>query len=211
MHVGRRIGALRLSAFHYTFAVMHIPVGIALDTFGPRRTVVTLSWLALAGSLLGALRPEPADPGRRAGAGRGRLCAGVDGLDGVHLPPLADAPLCRHFRHRPGGRRRRPAGHEHAAGLGGRDLVVARGLPDARRGLGLGHRGGVARARTGCAAQIGELAARRRAGFRGLAHRVRRAAGSGADVARARELWRHDYDFADCGSCRCWSRGTACR
>ncbi len=58
LHVGPTQLALFGSAFHYTFAVMQIPVGIALDTFGPRRTVVTLSWLTLAGSLLGAFAPS---------------------------------------------------------------------------------------------------------------------------------------------------------
>jgi MFS family permease len=37
---------------------MQIPVGIALDIFGPRRTVITLSWAAVAGGLLCAFAPN---------------------------------------------------------------------------------------------------------------------------------------------------------
>ena len=50
--------ALFGGAFHWGFALMQIPVGIALDMFGPRRTVITLSWAAVAGGIICTLAPN---------------------------------------------------------------------------------------------------------------------------------------------------------
>jgi predicted MFS family arabinose efflux permease len=44
--------------FHLAFAVMQIPVGVALDRYGPGRTVGVLFIAALAGGLLTALAPN---------------------------------------------------------------------------------------------------------------------------------------------------------
>jgi MFS family permease len=58
LHAGPTGLALFGGAFHWGFALMQIPVGIALDIFGPRRTVVTLSWAAVAGGLICAFAPN---------------------------------------------------------------------------------------------------------------------------------------------------------
>jgi MFS family permease len=58
LHAGPAGIALFGSAFHWGFALMQIPVGIALDIFGPRRTVITLSWLAVAGASICALAQD---------------------------------------------------------------------------------------------------------------------------------------------------------
>ena len=58
LHAGPTGLALFGGAFHWGFALMQIPVGIALDLFGPRRTVVTLLWAAVAGGFLCAFAPN---------------------------------------------------------------------------------------------------------------------------------------------------------
>lgn len=58
LHAGPTGLALFGGAFHWGFALMQIPVGIALDIFGPRRTVITLSWAAVAGGLMCAFAPN---------------------------------------------------------------------------------------------------------------------------------------------------------
>jgi MFS family permease len=58
LHAGPTGLALFGGAFHWGFALMQIPVGIALDVFGPRRTIVTLSWAAVAGGLVCAFAPN---------------------------------------------------------------------------------------------------------------------------------------------------------
>jgi predicted MFS family arabinose efflux permease len=44
-------------AFHLSFALLQLPLGVALDRFGPRRTVASLLALACAGAVLSALAP----------------------------------------------------------------------------------------------------------------------------------------------------------
>ena len=44
--------------FFLTFAMGMVPVGMALDRFGPRRTIATLSLLAVAGALIFATAPD---------------------------------------------------------------------------------------------------------------------------------------------------------
>jgi MFS family permease len=46
------------SAFFFSFAAAQIPVGIAIDRYGPRRTMLATSALAVAGTLLFALAPS---------------------------------------------------------------------------------------------------------------------------------------------------------
>jgi MFS family permease len=58
LHAGPTGLALFGGAFHWGFALMQIPVGIALDMFGPRRTVVVLLWAAVAGGFLCAFAPS---------------------------------------------------------------------------------------------------------------------------------------------------------
>jgi len=58
LHAGPTGLALFGGAFHWGFALMQIPVGIALDIFGPRRTVITMSWAAVAGGLICAFAPN---------------------------------------------------------------------------------------------------------------------------------------------------------
>ena len=45
-------------AFHLSFAVAQIPIGVALDLFGPRRTVSAAFLLACAGSFLSVFAPN---------------------------------------------------------------------------------------------------------------------------------------------------------
>ena len=46
------------SAFFFSFAAAQIPVGIALDRFGPKRTMLTTAALAVASTVLFALAPS---------------------------------------------------------------------------------------------------------------------------------------------------------
>ncbi|HEX2554829.1 MAG TPA: MFS transporter [Microvirga sp.] len=47
------------SAFFFSFAAAQIPVGIAIDRYGPKRTMVTTASLAIAGTVLFAVAPSP--------------------------------------------------------------------------------------------------------------------------------------------------------
>jgi MFS family permease len=47
------------SMFFFSFAAVQIPVGIAIDRYGPKRTMVATSALAVAGTALFALAPSP--------------------------------------------------------------------------------------------------------------------------------------------------------
>src|SRR3974390_1053801 len=58
LHAGPTGLALFGGAFHWGFALMQIPVGIALDIFGPPPTVITMSWAAVAGGLICAFAPN---------------------------------------------------------------------------------------------------------------------------------------------------------
>jgi hypothetical protein len=52
------------SAFFFSFAAAQIPVGIAIDRYGPKRTLVATATLAIAGTVLFAAAPVAvgADP-----------------------------------------------------------------------------------------------------------------------------------------------------
>ncbi len=45
------------SAFFFSFAAAQIPVGIAIDRYGPKRTMVATAALAIAGTVLFAAAP----------------------------------------------------------------------------------------------------------------------------------------------------------
>ena len=47
------------SAFFFSFAAAQIPVGIAIDRYGPKRTLVATATLAIAGAVLFAAAPAP--------------------------------------------------------------------------------------------------------------------------------------------------------
>ncbi len=47
------------SAFFFSFAAAQIPVGIAIDRYGPKRTMVATAALAIAGTVLFAAAPSP--------------------------------------------------------------------------------------------------------------------------------------------------------
>ncbi|WP_210496740.1 MFS transporter [Microvirga antarctica] len=51
--------ALLSSAFFFSFAAAQIPVGIAIDRYGPKRTMLATSALAVSGTLLFSLAPSP--------------------------------------------------------------------------------------------------------------------------------------------------------
>src|SRR5215813_14344353 len=44
--------------FHWSFALMQVPVGLALDIFGVRRTVIALSGFAIVGGAICAFAPD---------------------------------------------------------------------------------------------------------------------------------------------------------
>ncbi|MFC2250575.1 MFS transporter [Labrys portucalensis] len=50
--------SLFAGAFHLSFALAQIPIGVALDLFGPRRTVCAAFLLACLGALVSALAPN---------------------------------------------------------------------------------------------------------------------------------------------------------
>lgn len=54
LHLTTRELGLFAGAFHFAFALLQLPVGIALDRFGPRRAVSALYGLACAGAVLSA-------------------------------------------------------------------------------------------------------------------------------------------------------------
>src|SRR5574338_98438 len=50
--------ALFGGVFHWSFALLQVPVGLALDIFGVRRTVIALSGFAVLGGAICALAPD---------------------------------------------------------------------------------------------------------------------------------------------------------
>ncbi|HEY7228867.1 MAG TPA: MFS transporter [Pseudolabrys sp.] len=58
MQSGPAALALFAGVFHWSFALMQVPVGLALDIFGVRRTVIALSGFAVAGGAICALAPD---------------------------------------------------------------------------------------------------------------------------------------------------------
>ena len=81
--------ALASGVWFLTFALMQIPVGVALDSIAPRRTAVSL--FALGGAGGGdpiCLCPNPAAPVTCHGPDRDRLFTGADGRL-LHLCPPA--------------------------------------------------------------------------------------------------------------------------
>ncbi len=114
--------------FGLSFGIAQLLMGIALDKFGLRRTIVCALPLAVAGALLSALAPSyPV-------LMLGQLLIGVGCSPAFlvctlfvarHFPPERFAFFLRPV---PGWRRAGPAVYRHAPGLGGANLELARGL-----------------------------------------------------------------------------------
>lgn len=58
IHAGPAALALFSGVFHWSFALMQIPVGLALDIFGVRRTMIALSGFAVLGGTICTLAPD---------------------------------------------------------------------------------------------------------------------------------------------------------
>jgi MFS family permease len=58
MNAGPAALALFSGIFHWSFALMQIPVGLALDIFGVRHTMVAFSGFAILGGAICALSPN---------------------------------------------------------------------------------------------------------------------------------------------------------
>ena len=58
LHAGPAALALFGGVFHWSFAVMQVPVGLALDIFGVRRAVIALSGLAILGGAICTFAPD---------------------------------------------------------------------------------------------------------------------------------------------------------
>ena len=58
LHAGPAALALFGGVFHWSFAVMQVPVGLALDIFGVRRAVIALSGFAILGGAICTFAPD---------------------------------------------------------------------------------------------------------------------------------------------------------
>ncbi len=58
LHAGPAALALFGGVFHWRFALLQVPVGLALDIFGVRRTVIVLSGFAVLGGAICTLTPD---------------------------------------------------------------------------------------------------------------------------------------------------------
>ncbi len=58
LHAGPAALALFGGVFHWSFALMQVPVGLALDIFGVRRAVIVLSGLAILGGAICTFAPD---------------------------------------------------------------------------------------------------------------------------------------------------------
>ena len=58
IHAGPAALALFSGIFHWSFALMQIPVGLALDIFGVRRTMIAVSGFAVLGGAICTLAPD---------------------------------------------------------------------------------------------------------------------------------------------------------
>jgi MFS family permease len=112
LHAGPTGLALFGGAFHWGFALMQIPIGIALDMFGPRRIVVPLSCVAIAGAIVCALAPNVTI-----------VCLG-QAVVGIGCAPPFMAALVFTARHWPPRRFARISGAVLAAGGAGMLLTA---------------------------------------------------------------------------------------
>lgn len=99
--------ALFSSAFHWSFALMQIPVGVALDVFGPRRCVLTIPWFSVAGALVCCFAQDIPT-----------LCAG-QAMIGIGCAPALMAAMVLISRNWPGSRFAAISGLVLAAGSSG--------------------------------------------------------------------------------------------
>ena len=58
LHAGPAALALFSGVFHWSFALMQVPVGLALDIFGVRRAVIALSGFAILGGAICTFAPD---------------------------------------------------------------------------------------------------------------------------------------------------------
>jgi MFS family permease len=58
LHAGPAALALFSSVFHWSFALMQVPVGLALDIFGVRRAMIALSGFAILGGAICTFAPD---------------------------------------------------------------------------------------------------------------------------------------------------------
>jgi MFS family permease len=58
LHVGPAALALFSGVFHWSFALMQVPVGLALDIFGVRRAMIALSGFAILGGAICTYAPD---------------------------------------------------------------------------------------------------------------------------------------------------------
>ena len=116
------------SVYFFSFALMQLPVGVALDRFGPRRVLVVFAGLMALGCVSFCIGREHRRPGRCASADGDRLLQRLHGLACDLCPALCPRP----FRHadRPAIRHRqfRIAVCDRTARLGGGRHRLARQL-----------------------------------------------------------------------------------
>jgi Major Facilitator Superfamily len=144
LHASPQDLGLVAGAFHLSFAALQVPVGVALDRYGPRRTVAVAFVAVVLGAIVSALAPTVS------ALVAGQLVIGA-GCAPAWLATMVFIP-----QRYPAERFARLSGTMlafgglgmmlvgNAARMGGRDLVVARGLPrprGVRRRRVVGRRG----------------------------------------------------------------------
>jgi sugar phosphate permease len=113
--------------FAFAFGTMQLFMGIAIDFWGIRRTLLVAFPMAIAGAALSVV----ATGYSMLLLGQvliGGLCARLSGVHGVHRPLLCAVALRRRVRRSHGGRWAGHAVHRHAAGVAGGAIVVALGV-----------------------------------------------------------------------------------